>query len=356
MAQRLGLTLALGVLLARATHAADPCQEGRLLTGVSVSAGPGGISIASVDDDSPAAGGGLRAGDRLVQANASVLTSCDDWARAVREARRERKALLLLVRRDADEMPLMLAQGTWDRVVAVAPPTVPTVPPSPPTVPPLPSTVPPLPPATPPAATPPVTPSAEAPAARAPTPAPTPTTLPVPAAAPSVAAIVKEPAAGAPSAPLDELLRTIAALTPEEPSTARIGAYQQQLLRVHRQVESIAARGAASPEVTTGLRTVVRYYDAAEVAWEADEEAREREKRPRHFPSSEGATAPYFADSDAEATIVEFPFLRETVAREPGTGAIEVSGLWRPIQARALLWEKGREQLDRLAEWVRAGR
>ena len=49
-------------------------------------------------------------------------------------------------------------------------------------------------------------------------------------------------------------------------------------------------------------------------------------------------------------------FLRETVAREPGTARIEVSGLWRPIQARALLWEKGREQLDRLAEWVRAGR
>ena len=337
MAQRLGLTLALGVLLARAALAADPCEEGRLLTGVAVSAGPQGVSIAKVDDDSPAADGGLRAGDRLVQANASVLTSCDDWARALREARRDRKALLLLVRRDAEEMPLMLAQATWDRVVAVAPPTVPTVPPSPPTVPPLP---------------PPTTPSrAEAP----PPPAPTPTTLP-PAAAPSVAEIVKEPAAGAPTAPVDEVLRAIAALTPDEPSTARIGTYQQQLLRVHRQVESIAARGGASPEVITGLRTVVRYYDAAEVAWEADEEAREVDKRPRHFPSSEGSTAPYFANSDAEATIVEFPFLRETVSREPGTGTIEVSGLWRPIQARALLWEKGREQLDRLTEWVRAGR
>jgi hypothetical protein len=282
-----------------------------------------------------------------VQANASVLTSCDDWARAVREARRDRKALLLLVRRDAEEMPFMLAQATWDRVVAVAPPTVPTVPPSPPTVPPLPPT------------TPPTTPPAAAPAARAPAPppppAPTPTTLP-PAAAPSVAAIVKEPASGAPSASVDEVLRSIAALTPDEPSTARIGTYQQQLLRVHRQVESIAARGAASPEVTTGLRTVVRYYDAAEVAWEADEAAREVDKRPRHFPSSEGSTAAYFANSDAEATIVEFPFLRETVAREPGTGTLEVSGLWRPIQARALLWEKGREQLDRLSEWVRAGR
>jgi len=334
MAHRLGLTLALGALLAHAALAADPCEEGRLLTGVSLSAVPGGVSIASVDDDSPAAGGGLRAGDRVVQANAILLTRCDDWARAVRDARRERKALLLLVRRETEEVPLVLAQGTWDRVVAVSPPTVPLSPP----------TVPPLPPATTP------------PRAQAPYPAPTPTTLPPPAAAPSVAVIVKEPAAGAPSASLDELLRSIEALAPDEPSTARIGTYQQQLLRVHRQIESVAARGAASPEVITGLRTVVRYYDAAEVAWEADEAVRERDKRPRHIPSSAGAAAPYFADSDAEATIVEFPFLRETVAREPGTGTIEISGLWRPIQARALLWEKGREQLDRLTEWVRAGR
>jgi len=117
-----------------------------------------------------------------------------------------------------------------------------------------------------------------------------------------------------------------------------------------------ACADTATSAMAKSSCSVVRYYDAAEVAWEADEDVREREKRPRHYPSSEGATAPYFADSDAEATIVEFPFLRDTVVREPGTAAIEVSGLWRPIQARALLWEKGREQLDRLAEWVRAGR
>jgi len=38
--------------------------------------------------------------------------------------------------------------------------------------------------------------------------------------------------------------------------------------------------------------------------------------------------------------------------REPGTGAVEISGLWRPVQARAMLWEKGREELGRLARWL----
>lgn len=357
------LTLALVALLARAALAADPCQEGRVLTGVAVTAGAEGLSIAAVDEGTPAADGGLRAGDRLVQANAIVLTSCDAWARAVRDARRERKALLLLVRREAGEVPLMLAQAVWDRAVAVAPavppPTVAPAAPADaaapaPTVPVAPST------ATAPSPQPAPSPAPTAPPAppaptAAPAPAP-PRPAPRPIEAPSVAAIVKEPpAAGAPSPLVEDLLREIETLAPEEPSRARIGTYQQQLLRVHRQIETVAARAAASPQVITGLRTVVRYFDAAEVAWEADEEQRERDKRPRHIPSSEGTAAPYFMESDAEATIFEFPFLRSTVVREPGTGTIEVSGLWRPVQARTLLWEKGREELGRLAAWVRSG-
>ena len=291
-----------------------------------------------------------------MQANASVLTSCDDWARAVRDARRERKALLLLVRREAGEMPLVLAQATWERAVAVAP----AVPPSRrrPRGPPVPATIRRC--RRPPAAR----GGARHAAARGgPRRARPHAAAPAAARAPAPRRAAERrrdregaAAAGAPAAPLDEVLRALETLAPEEPTRARIGTYQQQLLRVHRQIESLAARGDASPQVITGLRTVVRYYDAAEVAWEADEEHRERDKRPRHIPSSEGTAAPYFVDSDAEATILEFPFLRSTVVREPGTAIIEVSGLWRPVQARALLWEKGREQLGRLAEWVRAGR
>jgi hypothetical protein len=333
------------LLAARVAVAADPCEEGRLLTGLAVSAAADGLAIAAVDDGSPAAAGGFRVGDRLTQANAIVLTGCDEWARAVRDARRERKALLLLVRRADGEVPLMLAQGTWERAIAVAPAVPPEAPPPPPAAPAAPGT--PSVAVTPPPVT--IPPPAAAP--------PRPAPAPRPVAPPSVAAIVSEPSpAGGSSAQVDEILRSLETLAPEEPAPARITGYEQQLLRVHRQIESLAAREAAPAKVVAGLRTVVRYYDAAQVAWEAEEQLREREKRPRHVPISEAATAPYFVDGDAETTIFEFPFLKSTVAREPGTGLLEISGLWRPVQARALLWEKGREELGRLTQWVRAGR
>lgn len=311
MAGGRGLIVA-GVLLAgRLAAAADPCEELRLFTGVAVRAEAGGLAVAAVDDDSPAAASGLRAGDRIAQANATVPTDCAEWARAVRDARRERKALLLLVRRAETEVPLVLAQGTWERSVAVAP----TAPP--PTTPP------------------------PAPARQ-------------PAAAPSVAAIVREPLPAPAGTAAAEVIRALEALEPKETLRARVDSYRQGLLRVHRQIESLAAREAAPPAVVTALRTVARYFDAAEVAWTAEEDLREREDRPRHIPLGEAAAAPYFAHSDAEAVIFEFPFLRETVVREPGTGLLEVSGLWRPVQARTLLWERGREELRRVAQWVRA--
>jgi len=86
VARRRGLTIALALLAARAALAADPCEEGRLFTGLAVSPETGGLAVAAVDEDSPAAAGGLRVGDRLVQANASVLDDCEEWARAVRDA------------------------------------------------------------------------------------------------------------------------------------------------------------------------------------------------------------------------------------------------------------------------------
>jgi hypothetical protein len=324
VALRRGLTAALAALaLARAAAAADPCEEGRLLTGLAVAADAGGLAVAAVDEESAGAASGLRAGDRVVQANASVLTGCEAWARAVREARRERKALLLLVRRGAEDVPLVLAQATWERALAAreAPPPVP---PGAPAAPP-PASVPPAPPP------------------RRP-----------PPEAPTVARLVEEPAPVAPPA-VDALLRDLEAVVPGETPRARIETYQQKLLRVHRQIETLAAREAVPPRVLAGLRTVVRYFDAAQVAWEAEEALRERDDRPRHVPLAEAAAAPYFADSDAEATILDFPFLRETVVREPGTGVLEVSGLWRPVQARRLLWERGREELARLARWARGG-
>jgi hypothetical protein len=169
--------------------------------------------------------------------------------------------------------------------------------------------------------------------------------------------MVEKPAPPLPSdahVTLDELTRRFAALVPPEHPPTRLANYQHDLLTLHRQTEALAARTAVPSEVAAGLRTVLRYYDAAEVAWTAEDAEREREQRPRHIPSAEGGTAPYFADSEAAATIEEFPFLGSTVAREPHPAAFggEASGLWRPGQARVLLWERARAELARLTAWL----
>ena len=111
---------------------------------------------------------------------------------------------------------------------------------------------------------------------------------------------------------------------------------------------------AVPGDVLEGLRTVLGYHDAAAVAWASEETEREREGRPRHVPARETATAPYFEDSDVAAAIDQFPFLRDTVAREPTRSLVggEAAGLWRPHQARGLLRERGREELARLTAWL----
>ena len=296
---RVAVALA-AVLAAVPAWAANPCEEGREQTGLALAAREGGLEIAAVDPDSAAAESGIRTGDALVQVNAMLPRSCADYARAVRDARDGRKALLVLVRRGEGPVPLALAATTWQRAVATAPPPPPL----------------------------------EAPSVRALTATP----APVPVEA---------------RASLDDLVRDLRALMPGDRPPGQLADYSHRLLRLHRQLEALAARHTAPPAAVDGLRTVLRYFDAAEVAWAADESVREHERRPRHLPSSEGQAAPFFADSDAAATIEEFPFLRATVSHDPRPGLVgESSGLWRPVQARGLLWSRGGEELERLTEWL----
>jgi hypothetical protein len=64
--------------------------------------------------------------------------------------------------------------------------------------------------------------------------------------------------------------------------------------------------------------------------------------------------ATFFTTSEEAAVIDEFPFLRETVTRDPTATAVlgESSGYWRPIAARRLLWTHGGQELDRLGGWL----
>ncbi len=299
--------IVVALAVAATARAAGPCEEGRGQTGLTV-ASPGGsaLAVAAVEADSPAAAGGVRVGDTVVQVNGTVPRTCGEWARTLRDARRERKAVLLLVRRGDADVPLVVAAAAWDRAVATASAAVPSEPPSVRKI----------------VATPP--------------PAPLPPET---------------------SVSVDEVTRGIGALGGADRPSARLDVYRGDLLRLHREVETLAARGSAPPAVLDGLRTVLGYYDAAGVAWASEEARREHDRQPRHIPSRDNAAAPFFEDSEVAATIDEFPFLRETVVRDPQPGPIgvESAGLWRPLQARALLWERGHEELGRLSGWLAGG-
>lgn len=324
-----GALLVVGV--ASLAQAAGPCEEAREHTGLGLVPTAGGVGVAAVDAGSGAAAGGLERGDLVVQVNAVVVHTCGEYARAVRDARRDQKALLVLVRRGAAELPVVLAAAVWERAVASAPPVAPA-------------------------------PGAAAPTAVAASlPPAVPPAPPPPAEPPSVRAVVEKPPAVLPPAAhvtVDELTRELAALTPPRGDDERaMSAYRAGVSGVRGQVETLARQGDAPPEVISGLSTVLRYYDAAGVAWASAEAQRERERRPRHLPHGEAVTAAYFSESEIAAVIDEFPFLGATVVRPPreALAFTESAGLWRPREARALLWTHGREELDRLSTWLAAG-
>ena len=302
--QCIGAIVVLGASLARA---AGPCEEDRGQTGLAVTVGPsGGLTVVAVDDDSAASASGVAVGDAVVQVNSTLVGGCGEYARAVRDARQHRKALLVLVRRGGGELPLALASATWDR-------ELPSVPPPPATEPPSVRTI---------------------------------VAAPPPALLPPETHVT-----------LDGVTHDLAAFADRAGPSARLDAYQRDVGRVERQVATLAAREAAPAPVIAGLRTVLRYYRAAGVAWASAEDQRQSEGRPRHFPSVETSTAPYFGDSEVAVVIDEFPFVRDTVVRDPHPAAIagEAAGLWRPLQARALLWERGRDELNRFTTWLAAG-
>jgi len=306
VADALRLIVALAMAAPAIAAAAGPCDQERGQTGLAVALDASGrLAVAAVDPDSAGASIGVVAGDVVVQVNATVPRSCGDWARAVREARRDRKALLLLVRHAGGEVPVVLTAETWDRAVAAVAPPPP-----------------------------------EAPSVRRIVATPPPPPLPPDA-----------------SVTVDEVLHGLAALDGAERPSARLATYQHDLALIHRQVETLASRGAAPSNVVAGLRTVLGYYDAAAVAWASEDARRESDRQPRHLASAETVPAPYFESSDVAAAIEAFPFLRATVVRDPAPGMLagESAGRWQPLQARRLLWEHGREELGRLTGWI-AGR
>jgi membrane-associated protease RseP (regulator of RpoE activity) len=298
--------IGLAALWAGVAHAGGACEEGRSATGFRLALRAGVLAVDAIDPGSPAARAGLRAGDSILQVNDVVPRACAQFARALTAARDDHKALLLLVRRGDAEVPLALGAATWG-------------------------------------APPPAEPGAET--ATGPSSVLAPATPPPPPPPPPLPPDTVLSTEG--------VLRDIGALAPPDQPPTSLPAYRDAVTQARREVETLGVRKSVPEDVVTEMRSVLRYYEGAVLAWDAIEGNREREHLSRKLPVPDSLSVPYFTDSPVASLIDEFTFLDATVGRRPSGGRlVEASGLWRPVWARLLLWERGGQALDQLRNRV----
>ncbi len=321
MASHRGLIVVAALLASRAALGADACDEERGVTGLAVAVQAGAVAVTDVALESAAARAGFRAGDVVLQANDVVPRTCSQWTRAVGAARDGDKALLVLVRRGDAEIPLAFGALTWrPGGIARAPATGPGAPP--------------------------VEGRPEAPAPPPPVATPARTAPPPPPPPLAADAVVS----------VDGVVRDLAALAPLDDPPTDLSQYRDAVLHARREIETLASRNAAPADVVGDLRSVARYYEGAAIAWGAIEGNREQERRSRRLPVPDNLAVPYFSDSPVASLLDEFSFLEGTIARQPrGFSIAESSGMWRPVWARLLLWERGAQALETLRERLAAG-
>lgn len=301
MAYGRGLIVVCIVGVAATAWAGGACDEGRESTGLGIGVRDGAVAVTDVLRDSAAGRSGLRTGDVIQQVNDVLPRNCSEWARAVRHARDDGKALLVLVRRGGVEVPLVLGASTWARPEVARGGAEP----------------------------------------RSDRGEPAPRDVP---AAPPVEPLPPETAVSA-----QGVVRDLGALAPLDRPPANLLEYQASLTQVRRQIETLATRGGVQPDVVADLRGVARYYEGAGMAWEAIEGDRAESRLSRRLPVAENMTVPFFSNSPVGTLLDEFDFLNGTIARQPRGGRLaEASGLWRPVWARLLLWERGAQALDDL--------
>ncbi|MCW5888949.1 MAG: hypothetical protein KIT14_00200 [bacterium] len=345
---------------ARSAAAAGACDAERAVLGLGLAIRGGTLVVGEVDAGSPASRAGFRVGDELLQVNATVPRSCAQWASTLEDARDERMAVLVLVRRGRIDQPLLLPH------TLLSPPLEPAEPAEVASAPP--ATVPP------PGVAPVPVPEPTTGSAPVPAPAPAgsaPAAVPVPPPVPEadrpgppldrpgapVAAEAKPPAIATPAplpfdvpVSLEAVVRGLADLGTAEDPPRDLTSHREAVDEVRRQIETLAVRQAAPADVVVELRRIGRYHAAAVVAWSAMQGDQDLDRRSRRLPVAEGATVDFFGDSPAAGIVDEYAFLEATVSRQPARGpmGLEQSGKWRPAWARILLWERAAQELEAL--------
>jgi hypothetical protein len=281
------------------------------------------------DDDS------IAIGDVVRQVNGTRIETCADLESAVQQA--TESGLVILVAVDRGGRLLALAASTEAErrapasAIAVAPPAIAVAPAGNAAA----------------AARPETSAAASAPAAVEAPPA-----SPIVARPDPVAALPAS--ASAPTAVRDaggEAARLLASLE----SVARVGVplpiYDSRVRAVESELaRAIDGAGDGSGGLRAAVDGILEYYRLAGDIRRVKQEWVEDK-------GSESAVRavniPYLSTSRVPRWLAEYPFLRESVAAEPGATifAGERSGSWNPDLAAEMVWERAREDTANLAAW-----
>ena len=305
-----------GLLLAAwcagpAAAADDPCRAGQEYLGLSLAPtnqhdGPG-LPIAEIAQLTAGSKVGLRPGDVLEQVNSWPIRDCENYGRAVRDARQKQKAVLVLISRNGKRRPIFFEPEIWQRVddrkeekQAVA--SLTTV-----------------------------------------------LEAPLPAAERGDGAAIGEQALAA--------LRTLETLV----DAARpLPMYERGLRDARRRLRALQrqSRDDVEKRVMAGARVVFGYYETARAIRQYKHDyvgtARKDVRRGR-AESYASTSVPFFYDSPVTAWMDRYPFLRPSITDTPtklGFDFVEQPGRWNPDHAVTLLWQRARSETDKFARWV----
>lgn len=294
-----------------AAAADDPCRAGLEYLGLSLVPtkqhdGPG-LPIAEIAQLTAGSKVGLRPGDILEQVNSWPIRDCENYDKAVRDARQKQKAVLVLVSRKGKRRPIFFEPEIWQRIderkeekQAVA--SLTTV--------------------------------LEAP-------------LPV-------AKRGETEAIGAQAlAALRDLESLIDAARP-------LPMYERGLRDARRRIRALQRQSRSDVEkrVMAGTRVVFGYYETARAIrqYKHDYVSSDRKDvRRGRADSYASASVPFFYDSPVTAWMDKYPFLRPSITDTPtklGFDFVEQPGRWNPDHAVALLWQRARSETDKFARWV----
>ena len=294
-----------------AAAADDPCRAGQEYLGLSLVPtnqhdGPG-LPIAEIVQLTAGSKVGLRPGDVLEQVNSWPIRDCENYGRAVRDARQKQKAVLVLISRNGKRRPIFFEPEIWQRVderkeekQAVAS----------------------------------LTKVLEA---------------PLPAAERGDSAAIGEHALAA--------LRTLETLV----DAARpLPMYERGLRDTRRRLRALQrqSRDDVEKRVMAGARVVFGYYETARAIrqYKHDYVGTERKDvRRGRAESYASASVPFFYDSPVTAWMDRYPFLRPSITDTPtklGFDFVEQPGRWNPDHAVTLLWQRARSETDKFARWV----